>query len=153
MIFLTRYKFWLFGLSGLIIGLVIGGFLFSKPQPRSFLAITNCQNICYKANDLAGLLASAGVSQAPGAVPFVVKETDKTIALKYPSGRRHWVIVPKRDIKNVGDISADDQAYLIDAYAVIGDLIRENNVQTYRLYTNGPGLQTVTYLHFHLIEY
>jgi len=105
-------------------------------------------------NELAGLLASVGVRKTPGLIPFVVLETDKTIVLKNPFGRErvHYLIIPKKDIKNIGEISKEDEPYLIDAHAVARALIEKEKLYRYRLYTNGPGVQHVAYLHFHLIE-
>jgi hypothetical protein len=49
-------------------GVGLGGYLFSDSQPRSFLALSNCVSY-YRPNDLAGLLASAGIQKAAG--PFL----------------------------------------------------------------------------------
>jgi diadenosine tetraphosphate (Ap4A) HIT family hydrolase len=74
------------------------------------------------------------------------------VAFKLPTVRGvHYVIVPKKDIKNVADLSEADSAYLTDAYLVARRLIERDRLSKYRFYTNGPGIQNVTYLHFHLI--
>jgi len=134
------------------IGIVIGGYLFSKSQPRSFLAIGRCQN-CLSYEDLLGLLASVGIQRFHKLVPYAVFETDKTVVVKHPHplNRVHYVIIPKRDIKNIGEISQADSPYLIDAYLVARHIIEQEELLNYRLTTNGPGYQDVTYLHFHLI--
>jgi hypothetical protein len=36
-------------------------------------------------------------------------------------------------------------------FAVMGEIIREKNLTDYQIVTNGPGYQTVSYLHFHLV--
>jgi diadenosine tetraphosphate (Ap4A) HIT family hydrolase len=36
-------------------------------------------------------------------------------------------------------------------FAVMGEIIREKNLTDYQIMTNGPGYQTVSYLHFHLV--
>ncbi len=133
-------------------GIVIGGYLFSNSQPRSFLALNRCQN-CLSHEDLLGLLASAGIQKFHGLMPMKVCETDKTIALKDPfsSERFHYIIVPKKDIKNVGEISAANAQYFTDALLVARWIIEQRKLSKYRLYTNGPGSQDVTYLHFHLV--
>ena len=138
-------------LSCLSLGIVIGGYLFARTQPRSILALKECDH-CLSPEDLAGLLASVGMQVAPGALPFVVYETDKTIAIRepLPRGHLHYVIIPKRDMKNIADISLADSAYLMDALLVSRHLIEKDKMHRYRLYTNGPGLQSVTYLHWHL---
>jgi hypothetical protein len=141
----------LLGLTCLALGIVIGGNLFSKTQPRSFIALRHCDN-CMSVADLAGLLASVGIQNIPGGIPLAEVETDKTVAFKLPTVRGvHYVIVPKKDIKNVADLSEADSAYLTDAYLVARRLIERDRLSKYRFYTNGPGIQNVTYLHFHLI--
>jgi len=133
-------------------GIVIGGYLFSKSQPRSFLGIGHCQN-CFTYEDLLGLLASIGIQRFPKLVPYAVFETDKTVVVKHPHplNRVHYIIVPKKDIKNIGEISQTDSPYLMDAYLVARHIIEKEELLNYRVTTNGPGYQDVTYLHFHLI--
>ena len=59
--------------------------------------------------------------------------------------------VPKKDVKSIADVSVDDGSYVLDCVAVIRALVTENGLRNYRVVTNGPGLQGVTYLHFHVI--
>ncbi len=135
------------------IGVLVGGYLFSKSQPRSFLALNQCQN-CLTNQDFLGLLASAGIQKLSGAIPLKVYETDKTIAVKLPlSSHRigHYVIFPKRDIKNVGEISGENEQYFTDALYVARRIIEQQKLSKYSLCTNGPDFQHVTYLHFHLV--
>lgn len=134
-----------------LVGVAIGGLMFSRTQPRSILALHRCVN-CLSPADLAGLLASVGVQHAPGLLPLVTLETDKTIAIKAPLPWRqiHYVIIPKKDVKNIGEISPADEPYLMDALLVARRLIERDGLKRYRFYTNGPELQSVTYLHFHL---
>lgn len=135
-------------------GIVVGGYLFSNTKPRSFLNLRQCNNTCLRPSEILGLLGSIGIQKVPDFIPFIVKETDKTLVMHAPVKRApiHYVIIPKKDIKDAADISDEDKEYLIDAYKVIGELIRENHLDTYKIYTNGPGYQTVNYLHFHLIS-
>lgn len=102
--------------------------------------------------ELLGLIGSVVVQKMPGMLPAVVLETDKTIAIEhpFPDTAIHYVVLPKKDIKNAGEISSENTAYLVDAYAVMSRLIREKNLRSYRITTNGPGLQDVAYLHFHV---
>jgi Scavenger mRNA decapping enzyme C-term binding len=138
----------------LLMGVLIGGYLFSDTCPRSVLALTNCGGTCLQPNELVGLLTSVGIQRAPSVLPSVVKETDKTIVIQHPSphGRTHYLIIPKTDIKNISEVSSTDSAYLIDAFQVIRALVKEKGMADYQVVTNGPGNQGVTYLHFHLIE-
>jgi histidine triad (HIT) family protein len=140
-------------LGVLLIGIILGGYLFSDTQPRSFLAFNNCKTNCLQESELLGLLLSVGIQRFGALAPSVVKETDKTIVMEHPSpkARIHYLIIPKKDIKNIGELSDSDREYLVDLFSVAGEIVREKNLVDYRLVTNGPGYQGVTYLHFHLI--
>jgi histidine triad (HIT) family protein len=134
-------------------GVITGGYLFTKSQPRAFLAIGNCGSSCYSSKELAGLLASVGITLAPGLVPGIVKETDKCVAIThpFPERRYHFVLFPKKDIKDIGDVALDDAPYVMDCVGVLRSLIQEHGLRDYQVSTNGPGRQKVTYLHFHLV--
>ena len=148
---MNKLKITLLVFLSMCIGIVIGGYLFSQSQPRSFLSINHCKN-CLSPADLAGLLASVGIQKFPGLIPSVVLETDKTIVIKPPfdDEATHYVIIPKKDIKNIGEISEADLPYLNDVFFVARRIIEKKKLVRYRLSTNGPGQQDVTYLHFHL---
>jgi Scavenger mRNA decapping enzyme C-term binding len=149
---MSKFKIILAALLLLLVGIVIGGYLFDQSQPRSFLSLNRCQH-CLSPEDLAGLLASVGIQKLSGLIPYVVFETDKTVVVKNPLSEAHvdYVIIPKKDIKDIGQISKEDAPYLIDAYLVAGYIIRKEKLSNYRLFTNGPGFQSLTYLHFHLM--
>lgn len=133
-------------------GILIGGYLFSDTSPRSILALNQCENTCLNPNELVGLLTSAGIQKFSDFVPSVVLETNKSIAIKHPSSQSpiHYVIFPKKDIKNISEISQEDEEYLIDCYALISRIIKDEKLAKYKVCTNGPGYQHTTYLHFHL---
>jgi histidine triad (HIT) family protein len=139
-------------LVALSIGITLGGYLFSDTQPRSFLAFNKCERTCFQLNDLMGLLTSVGIQKFPALLPSVVKETDRTVVVEHPApeARIHYIVVPKRDIKNIGELSDADRESLIDAFAVVREIVKEKSLVNYRVTTNGPGYQGVTYLHFHL---
>jgi hypothetical protein len=134
-------------------GALLGGFLFANSQPRAFLQVGDCKASCYSQKELAGLLTSAGITRA---APLLkpIRETDKCVAITHPrpEGRVHVVLFPKRDIKDIADITPADEPYVMDCLQVIRALVREQGLHDYRVLTNGPGLQQITYLHFHLIS-
>lgn len=150
---MTKARVIVLMLTALLIGVMLGGYLFSDTQARSFLALNKCEGTCLQANELLGLLTSVGVQKFSALAPSVIKETDKTIVIEHPSpqARLHYLVIPKRDIKNIADLSDADGEYLIDAFKTVREIVRENNLTNYRLITNGPGYQGVTYLHFHLM--
>ncbi|HEY8188754.1 MAG TPA: HIT domain-containing protein [Pyrinomonadaceae bacterium] len=139
-------------LVALVVGVILGGYLFADTQPRSFLALNKCAGTCLQANELLGLLASVGVQRFPALVPSVVKETDKTIVIESAGSQSHihYLVIPKKDIRDIGELSDADSEYLIDAFKVVREIVKEKNLTDYHLATNGPGYQTLTYLHFHL---
>jgi histidine triad (HIT) family protein len=149
---MKKAKMALLMLLALSIGITLGGYLFSDSQPRSFLAVNKCGGTCYQPNELMGLLTSVGVQRVPALLPGVVKETDKTIVIGHPApeARIHYLVIPKKDIKNIGELSDADRESLIDAFRAVAELIKENDLVNYRVTTNGPGYQAMTYLHFHL---
>jgi histidine triad (HIT) family protein len=68
-----------------------------------------------------------------------------------PEARVHLLLIPKRDIKNIGEITEADQEFVMGCFALVSSLATKNNAQNYRLLSNGPALQHVTYLHFHFM--
>ena len=135
-------------------GLQAGAYLFSDTQPRSYLAVGRCDRTCSGANDLRGMLTSVGIQRVPKGVPLVVKESDQCIAIRHPYSpqRLHFVFFPKRDIFNIGEIASGDEPYVMGCLAMLGELAREHKMTSYRVYSNGPVEQDITYLHFHLVS-
>lgn len=134
----------------LAIGIVIGGNVFTRTQPRSLIALHPCTN-CLSPQEFAGLLASVGIQQLPGLVPLKALETDKTIAIRVPARTGvHYVLFPKRDFKDIGEFSAASAPYVVDLFTVARVLIERDHLTSYELRTNGPGFQSVRYLHFHI---
>lgn len=133
-------------------GILIGGYLFADTQPRSLIALTNCEGECLTQKDFIGLLSSIGIQKLDDKFPGVVLETDKSIVIHHPTPTTpvHYVVIPKKDIKNAAGITVEDTPYLVDAFAVMASLIEEHDLVQYKITTNGPGLQALTYLHFHL---
>jgi diadenosine tetraphosphate (Ap4A) HIT family hydrolase len=137
----------------LFFGIVIGGWLFAKSQPRSVIALKGCDH-CLAPSDLAGLLGSIGMTRFGNLLPFVIAETELSVVIKhpFPYAKVHYVVVPKKDIKDLGTIADADYAYVEDAMKIMRALIQREHLRAYRMFSNGPGLQSVTYLHFHLIS-
>lgn len=150
--FLFRKTFWLVFLS-LIVGFAAGAYLFVRSEARPLLNFKQCETLCFQEREVLGILSSVGIQRFGNFVPSVVAETDKSIAIIHPQSEAaaHFVVIPKKDIRNVGEVAQEDEAYLVDAFAVMERIIHEKNMTRYRIITNGPGFQQVGYLHFHLI--
>lgn len=138
----------------IVLGVVVGGYLFRDVRPRSFLALNDCRDSCYRLNDLAGLLASAGIQRVPNLLPLVQRETNSCITIKhpFPKTRSHFVIFPKRDIKDIASISVEDGPAVLECLEHIRWLVARHDLTRYHVETNGPSRQHVTYLHFHLVS-
>ena len=149
---MLKFRKIIFWLTLFTFGIVVGGYIFRNSEPRSFLALDQCKNTCLKPNELVGLLVSVGIQNIPSLIPKTIKETDKTIAIEnpFPESKIHYLIFPKKDIKDISQLSKDDIKYLDDAYAVMTEIIREQKITKYQIITNGPTYQHATYLHFHL---
>lgn len=148
----TNKKLTLIIRLSILFGILIGGYLFRDTKPRSFLALDECKGTCLNPNELIGLLTSIGIQKFPDFTASVIYETDKSIAIKhpFPQSQIHYVIFPKKDIKNISEISEEDKEYLIDCYALIAKIIQEEKLENYQVITNGPGYQFTNYLHFHI---
>jgi len=140
-----------------VLGFALGAFLFSKTVRRPLIATQDCHisNACLNQKQLLALFASVGLEKFPGSIPGIVMETDKTIVVTDPvsDAKVDYVVIPKKDITDIGNLGSEDTPYLIDAYAVIDQLIARDKAVNYKVLTNGPGFQDVAYLHFHLEEY
>ncbi len=133
-------------------GLFAGGLLLRGSRPGSLLCISECSRRLHP-DEVAGLFASVVIQKIPGVIPNVILETDKTIVFKHPRSRHriHYIFVPKKDIKNIGELTDEDKEYIVDLYSSVVTIINRQGLKNYRLLTNGPGKQDVVYLHFHLM--
>ena len=93
-----------------------------------------------------------------GEVPAdIVYEDSRCLAFKdvNPQAPTHLLIIPKKEIKSLDDISAEDESLLGHLQLVIRDLAREFELidSGYQVITNcGAGAgQTVFHLHYHLL--
>ena len=136
-----------------VVGVAVGGWGVRDVQPRSFLGFDRGRDPL-SLTDLAGLVGSAVVQHAPGLLPAVMT-TSRSVVVHYPipgHDRVHLVVIPRRDIYDPGTLAHGDEAYLVDAFAVLGELARREHLTRYKIIANGPAEQSVRYLHFHLVS-
>lgn len=93
---------------------------------------------------------------ALGKIPAkLVFESDKVVAFPdiSPSAEIHILIVPKKHIKGMKDLSNSDSVLLAEVYSIANKLVKENNLENnaYRVVVNGGKAQHVPHLHFHLL--
>ena len=87
----------------------------------------------------------------------IVYEDDDVIAFKdiAPVAPIHVLVVPKKEIPTINDISDEDALLIGKVYRVIGKLAKEFGIDKdgYRVVSNRNehGGQTVFHIHFHLI--
>lgn len=83
-----------------------------------------------------------------------IKETDKVVAFWHPKPfwEKHILIVPKKQIKSIGSISADDLTYVSNVYKCASEIVNELKWHDsgYTILANGGDRQEVNQLHFHL---
>ena len=85
-----------------------------------------------------------------------VYEDDKVLAFGdlNPQAPVHVLIIPKKHIKSLDDVSQEDVELLGHIQVVAGKLAKENNLPDgYRVVNNCgiDGGQTVAHLHYHLL--
>lgn len=143
-------------LLALAIGIGLGAWWFHAVQPRPLLVRKpgDAGSLHLSRKDLLGLLASAGIQTAPGALPLVAAHDGQCIVIRIPTFGllHHFVAFPRRDILDIADLSRPGNAAAAsDCLKLLGGIIRYEGYRDYRVYTNGPDQQDVRYLHFHLI--
>jgi histidine triad (HIT) family protein len=82
-------------------------------------------------------------------------ETTTLLAFYHPepSYPVHILIVPKRAIASLLEITADDQPFLTDLFDCVRQLVEDLDLgKGYRLIANGGHFQDIPQLHFHLIS-
>ncbi len=144
----------MFLLAGLVVGFCIGAYLFVDTRARTFINLPHCITTCLSTKELGGLLVSIGVQKTPALLPDIALETEHVIALKSPQplATVDYLILPKKDILDLGDVSSEDAVYITESFEVMAELIRSQHLTKYRVIINGPGYQQVRYLHFHLLS-
>lgn len=137
------------------LGFAIGGLLFCKVQPRSIFSRLKCEQ-CFLIDhkEVKGMLASLGFQFTPNWAPRWITSTEKCVVIKHPRpiGEYHVVAFPRKDIKNIGEMNQEDIPFVVDCLLTLQKLIQENHLRNYRIFTNGPDIQEVTLLHFHLVS-
>ena len=86
----------------------------------------------------------------------IVFEDEQCLAFRDidPQAPTHVLVIPKKEISSLADVSDEDQQLVVHLLRVIRDLAKKLSLQGgYRVVTNcGPdGGQAVNHLHFHLL--
>ncbi|NWF70582.1 MAG: HIT domain-containing protein [Chloroflexi bacterium] len=85
-----------------------------------------------------------------------LRETRTLLAFHHPkpSYDLHILIVPKRALPALTDLSAADSDFMIDLFSITQSLVEEFGLLEtgYRLIANGGKYQDLPHLHFHLVS-
>ena len=85
----------------------------------------------------------------------IIHETDSLVVFPdiNPAADIHLLIVPKKHIGGISDISKEYSDLLAEVYMVASKLVEDNNLKDnlYRVSVNGGKAQHVPHLHFHLL--
>lgn len=85
----------------------------------------------------------------------IVYESDSLIVFPdiNPSAKIHLLIVPKKHIAGIQDLTNQDGQLLADIYTVANQLVTQYNLEDnlYRVVVNGGKAQHMPHLHFHLL--
>ncbi len=85
----------------------------------------------------------------------IVHETENLIVFPdiNPSADTHFLIVPKKHIPSVSDLTTENAGLLAEIYQVANKLVQDNNLENspYKVVVNGGKAQHVPHLHFHLL--
>ena len=108
--------------------------------------MTASQNECIFCKIASGDLGVPFVYESVGTVAFVDQS---------PRAREHILVVPKRHISSVDELTRDDDSLLGELFETAQQVakLKAINVSGYRIVTNsGPDAgQTVFHLHLHLV--
>jgi len=104
---------------------------------------------------LGDFIVGAAFGKFSGLLPVKrIKETDKVIAFWHPrpSWEKHILIVPKKPIKSLLELTAADFEYIDEVYRVASQIVLELGLEEagYSIICNGGRRQEVHQLHFHL---
>jgi histidine triad (HIT) family protein len=82
-------------------------------------------------------------------------ESETLLAFHHPTPTYplHILIVPRKDIRGLQNISAGDAGLLLEIFQVAHALVKQFDLEKggYRLIANGGAYQEIPLLHFHLI--
>jgi len=85
-----------------------------------------------------------------------LRDTPNLLAFHHPKPAYplHILIVPKRSLAGIQDLSTADQGLLLEIFQTVQSLVVEFNLDPagYRLVINGGKNQDIPILHFHLIS-
>ena len=85
-----------------------------------------------------------------------LRETETLMAFHHPRPvyAVHILLVPKRPLSGLADLTAADADFMTDLFAAVQSLVSVFQLEEpgYRLIVNGGRYQDIPHLHFHLVS-
>lgn len=139
-------------------GFGLGGYAFVQTQARPVpLPGRDCASVldCATDVDLMGLLVSSGLHMAPGFMPKLVARSQHCVGIVSPRPEApiDLVFFPLKDIRNILEVAPGDEPALMDCFALMHQVAQRRGLKDWQVLSNGPGQQTIAYLHFHLFAW
>jgi histidine triad (HIT) family protein len=86
----------------------------------------------------------------------IVYETENVLAFKdiQPQAPVHILVIPKKPLKDLSAADKEDQALLGELMLSVGEIAKQQNLQSYRVVQNNGSSagQSVFHLHLHLMS-
>jgi len=137
-------------------GFACGAVSFIGTQSRPLPAFSQCSSteICLTDPEVLGLITSVGLHLAPGLMPDIVGRSPECVAINNPKPEAgvDLVFFPTRDLRNLLDLAPGDEKYVVGCIALMRKVADERGIRNWRIVSNGPGIQEIAYLHFHLLQ-
>jgi diadenosine tetraphosphate (Ap4A) HIT family hydrolase len=137
-------------------GFAAGAYSFVRTEARPLPGPSECRSVldCLTDVQVLGLLTSAGLHLAPGLMPDIVGRSRHCVGIVSPRPEAHidLVFFPTTDIGNLLEARPGDEAALMDCFALMRQVAEQRHLIDWQVTSNGPGQQTIAYLHFHLIQ-
>ena len=137
-------------------GFACGAATFIRTQARPLPPVRECRSAeeCLTDKQVLGLVTSAGLHLAPGLLPHIVAQSRDCVGIDSPrkDAPVDLVFFPRRDIRNVLDIEPGDEQYVMGCFALMRQVADQRGLYDWKVLSNGPGLQNIAYLHFHLMQ-
>ncbi|MDE0856866.1 MAG: hypothetical protein OSA97_20820 [Nevskia sp.] len=135
-------------------GFGCGAASFVRTQARPLPALHQCESLdgCAADPEVLGLITSVGLHLAPGLAPEIVARSRECVGIRNPkpADRDDLVFFPTRDMRNLLDVAPGDEPYLLGCLALMRTVVEQRHMASWRIVSNGPGIQEINYLHFHL---
>jgi histidine triad (HIT) family protein len=137
-------------------GFGCGAATFIRTQARPLPPVRECESAreCLTDKQVLGLVTSAGLHLTPGLLPHIVAQSRDCVGINSPrpDAPIDLVFFPRRDVLNLLDIAPDDERYVMGCFALMRQVADQRGLKDWRVITNGPELQEIAYLHFHLLQ-